>query len=562
MRARYRARRIFVSVACVMMSTLVGPSLADTKGIGALTIGAFTEEVCGRFAGNEALVFDDPLHDSATVRWTYEYLRHHTRRVAKAAVAAGLGKGARVGVLMGNRPEAVAALLGVSMAGAVTVPLSTFSPRPELEYLVGHADLSILLTQTQLLSRSFGAEARALDRSQFPYLRDVAVVGDASWDAFLASGDGVDDELLDARIGQTHESDHGLIIYSSGTTDRPKGMLHTNRGPALQFWFQRRYFGRQEHTRLWTALPIFWSAGYITAMGASLAGGSCWVMEETFEPGDALRLMARERVTEPYCLPHQTAALTEHPDWLTTDLSSLKQVFGKSAFARHPSVEGDTDWQMTVSYGLSETNTAVMGHAWDAGREAVKHSMGQLLPGYELRIVDPDTGAILGPDEDGEFAVRGPTLMDHYVKMNRDDCFDADGFFHTGDMGFYDADGFVHFTGRRTEMIKTGGANVSPAELEVQLRACEPVKLARVVGVPDPRLDQIVVLAVTLKDGARATGDDIRAFLRERVAAYKVPKKVLFFADGEIPMTGSETKVRDPELLALVQARLEQENNE
>jgi acyl-CoA synthetase (AMP-forming)/AMP-acid ligase II len=106
-------------------------------------------------------------------------------------------------------------------------------------------------------------------------------------------------------------------------------------------------------------------------------------------------------------------------------------------------------------------------------------------------------------------------------------------------------------------MIKTGGANVSPAELEVQLRACEPVKLARVVGVPDPRLDQLVVLAVTLKEGAHATEDDIRAFLRARVAAYKVPKRVLFFDDGEIPMTRSETKVRDPELVALVEARLQ-----
>ncbi|HXY92869.1 MAG TPA: class I adenylate-forming enzyme family protein [Acidimicrobiia bacterium] len=538
------------------MTTLRGPSLSDVDWIGACTIGAFTEEVCARYAANEALVFDDPLRGGTTVRWTYGDVRREARRVARAVVASGLGKGARVGVLMGNRPEAVAALLGAPMAGAVAVPLSTFSPLPELEYLLRHADISVLLTQTRLLAREFAAEATALDRTQFPYLRRVAAVGDRSWDEFLASGDHVGDAALDGRLAEVHESDHGLIIYSSGTTDRPKGMLHTNRGPALQFWFQRRYFGRHERTRLWTALPIFWSAGFITAMGASLAGGSCWVMQETFEPGEALRLMAREHVTEPYSLPHQTAAITEHPDWLTTDLSSLRCVYGKSAFARHPTVDGDTSWQMTVSYGLSETNTAVMGHAWDAGREAVKRSMGRLLPGYELRIVDPDTGVALGPDEDGEFAIRGPTLMDHYVKMNRDECFDADGFFHTGDAGYFDDDGYVHFTGRRTEMIKTGGANVSPAELEVQLRACEPVKLARVVGVPDPRLDQIVVLAVTLKEGAHATEDDIRGFLRERVAAYKVPKKVLFFDDGEIPMTESETKVRDPELLALVEARL------
>jgi acyl-CoA synthetase (AMP-forming)/AMP-acid ligase II len=544
------------------MGTLMGPPLATAEGVGAITIGGFTEEVCARYAPNEALVFDDPLRADATVRWTYADLRHEARRVAKAVLAAGLGKGARVGVLMGNRPEAVAALLGAPMTGAVAVPLSTFSPLPELEYLVRHADVSILLTQTELLGRRLIHEVATLHRGRFPFLQRVAAVGDTSWDEFLDGGDAVDDAQLDERIAEIHESDHGLIIYSSGTTDKPKGMLHTNRGPTLQFWFQRRYFGRDEKTRLWTALPIFWSAGFITAMGASLAGGSCWVMQETFEPGDALRLMARERVTEPYSLPHQTAAITEHPDWSTTDLSSLVKVYGKSAFARHPTVEGDTSWQMTVSYGLSETNTAVMGHAWDAGREAVKHSMGRLLPGYELRIVDPETGRTLDAYEDGEFAIRGPTLMDHYVKVNRDDCFDADGFFHTGDAGYYDDEGLVHFTGRRTEMIKTGGANVSPAELEVQLRACEPVKLARVVGVPDPRLDQIVVLAVTLKEGAQATEDDIRSFLRQRVAPYKVPKKVLFFEDGEIPMTGSETKVRDPELLALVEAKLSSERND
>jgi acyl-CoA synthetase (AMP-forming)/AMP-acid ligase II len=147
-------------------------------------------------------------------------------------------------------------------------------------------------------------------------------------------------------------------------------------------------------------------------------------------------------------------------------------------------------------------------------------------------------------------------MMEHYVKVNREDCFDADGFFHTGDIGFYDTDGYVHFTGRRTEMIKTAGANVSPAELEVQLRAYAPIKLARVVGVPDPRVDELVVLAVTLREGAEASEEDIKGFLRERVASYKVPKRVLFFAEGEIPMTGSDTKVRDTELLALVEARL------
>ena len=186
----------------------------------------------------------------------------------------------------------------------------------------------------------------------------------------------------------------------------------------------------------------------------------------------------------------------------------------------------------------------------------MRRTLGRLLPGNELRVVDPDTGRDLGPNEDGELWIRGPTLMEQYIRKPKQECFDAEGWFHTGDTGYYEPDESLQWTGRRTEMIKTAGANVAPAELEVQLRACRPVKLARVIGVPDDRLGQIVVACVTLREGEEAGEEDIRDFLRERVAGYKVPKRVLFFDEGEIPMTSSDTKVRDADLLAMVEKRL------
>jgi acyl-CoA synthetase (AMP-forming)/AMP-acid ligase II len=149
--------------------------------------------------------------------------------------------------------------------------------------------------------------------------------------------------------------DPGLVIFTSGTTSEPKAILHGHRSPCLQFWVLAETFGRDRATRMFSALPLFWTAGLNTAMGATLAAGGCWVMQEVFEPGAALALLARERVTEPYTLPHQTVALAEHPDWQATDLSSLRCVYGKSAFARHPTVHGDPDWIMPVGYGLSET---------------------------------------------------------------------------------------------------------------------------------------------------------------------------------------------------------------
>jgi len=156
----------------------------------------------------------------------------------------------------------------------------------------------------------------------------------------------------------------------------------------------------------------------------------------------------------------------------------------------------------------------------------------------------------------GELVVRGPTLMEHYVRQTRADCFDADGFYHTGDVGYFDDDGLVYWSGRRTEMIKTGGANVSPAEIEVQLQAFEPVKLSRAVGIPDDERDEIVVLCVELKEGATASEAEVQAFLRDRLASYKVPTRVLFFADGGIPLNRSGTKVKDEGLIAAVRERL------
>ena len=554
--------------------TLAGPPRHDACDIGALTLGGLLTERCARFADREALVFDDPLLDGATTRWTYTDLQHHARRVAKALLAAGAGKGTRVGVLMGNRPEAVAALFGAALAGAVAVPISTFAPKPELAHLIGQADLGILLLQTTMDRRCFAADVAELVPAvstsatigdpAYPHLRRAVALGPwreadgiASWDAFLAGGDEVDDSLLDAVAARVHPSDLGVIISTSGTTDRPKGVILSHRAVALQCWMQARLFGRDESTRVWCALPMFWTAGLTTAMGATLAAGGTWVMQERFEPGHALRLMERERVIEPHTLTHQARALEEHPDWPTADLSSCTRVFGKSVFTRHPSVEGDERWNMPIGYGLSETSSFFTGLPCDTPREVLRNgSLGRLLPGNELRVLDPESGAVLGPNEEGELIVRGPTLMEHHVERTRAECFDADGFFHTGDLGSYDEDGNVTFGGRRSEMIRTAGANVSPAEIEVALHPFAPIKLARAVGVPDERRDEMVVLCVELQRDAVATEEEIRSFLREHLANYKVPARILFFDQDEIPMNHSGTKVRDQRLLAAAQERL------
>lgn len=533
------------------MTTWEGPLLEETDGIGALTLGGFLFEVASTYAGNEALVFDDPLRDGETVRWTYAELEVQARAIARGLVDVGLRAGDRVAIVMGNRPEAVAALFGVGLTGGVAVPLSTFSTTDELRDLLERTEPAHVLTQTTLLGRPLATEIEGFG------LAPVSAVGDASWTELVTRSD----RSVEARAARVHPDDHGLVLFSSGTTSTPKGVVHFHRSPTLQFWLQADTFRRTPDARVWAPLPIFWTAGLTTALGPTLARGGCFVMQEAFEAGAALRLLERERVTEPYTLPHQASALAEHPDWETTDLSSLREVYGKSVFTRHPSVQGDTTWTMPIGYGMSETCASVVTHRWDATREAMKASTGHLLPGVRLRIVDPDTGDLLGPDQDGEIALAGPTVLDHYVGRTRAESLDDDGFLRTGDMGYVDAEGEVHWTGRRTEMIKTAGANVSPAELEFALRACPDVRRARVVGLPDERLGEVVTLCAELVDGATTTAEDLQAFLAERVSKYKVPRHVLFFATGEMPTTGSDTKVRDDELIAIASARLTTASN-
>lgn len=537
------------------MTTFHGPSVDEARGIGPLTLGGLLADVVDRFGPNEAVVLDDALRDGETVRWTYERLGAETRRVARALLATGVQNGDAVSVVMGNRPEAVAAVFGAALIGAVAAPMSTFSPRPELEHLVATCEARVVLTQSRLLDRRFGDDLGEISRSR-PHLQRVAVLGEDSWDELLVAGDAVADEDLEARAATVAPEDPALVIFSSGTTSLPKGILHAHRSPALQCWVQAGLFARHERSRVFSALPLFWTAGFNTALGATLTAGGCWVAQETFDPGPAIALLARERVTESYTLPHQTAALAEHPDWRDADLSSLRCVYGKGSYARHPTVDGDPGWLMPVGWGMSETCAFVCAHPSDTARERAKVGHGALLPGVELRVVDWETGRPLGVGEEGELCVAGATLMLGYLGRPPEDCVDDDGFFHTGDAGHVAEDETVHWSGRRTEMIKTGGANVSPAEVEVALRACPPVKLSRVVGVPDARLDELVVACIVLREGEQATEDDVRSFLRDRLAAYKVPKHVLFFEADEMPMTSSEAKVRDDALLALVHARL------
>ena len=408
------------------------------------------------------------------------------------------------------------------------------------------------------------AEAGRLRAERWPFLRRVVCLGlheqrgaAEPWTGLLAAGGAVPPAVLDAAGAEVTPADDAVVIYTSGSTAAPKGVVHAHRPPALQSWRFVRLFGLDETERVWSAYPFFWTAGFAMVMGATLAAGGCLVLQEHFDPGEALRLLEAERVTTPFAWPHQSAQMEDHPDWARRDLSALRHVEAFSSFGRHPSVHVEDVWSPRAAYGLTETFTIVSSLPADAPKADREASQGAILPGNAVRIIDPDSGEPQPAGANGEIAVRGPTLMRGYLKAAPETCFDADGFFHTGDAGFVEDNGLLHWTGRTSDLIKTGGANVSPVEIEEALLRHPELKAAVAVGVPHPTLgEEVVVCAVAhhrpagSHDRSAVDEEDVRAFLRGRLASYKIPRRVLFLDDGDLALT-ADGKIRTDAARAL-----------
>ena len=281
-------------------------------------------------------------------------------------------------------------------------------------------------------------------------------------------------------------------------------------------------------------------------------------MSERFDAGEAVALIEREAVTTVVAAAHQELAIAEHPDAQTRDLSSLQCLGVDSPLRALPGVHAART-MVRSAYGSSETFTFATSTPADAPEELQRSAHGRPFPGIEVRIVDSDTGAPLAVGETGEIAIRGNSIMSGYYKVPRDECFDADGFFHTRDAGRMDEDGYLHWEGRMSGMIKTGGANVSPLEIEQVLTEWGRVRMPMAIGVPHPLYGEAVVVCAIRLEGDEVTEEEVRAHLRERLASYRVPRRVLFVEESDLPFSNSQMKVRLDGLRALAARMLASE---
>jgi len=481
----------------------------------------------------------DPAHElivGGGERLSYAQTRARARRLAKGLLRLGVRRGDKVALLMGNRPEWLVIDFAVALLGATLVPISTWSRARELGYVLDHCDATTLITIARFAGQDYLgmlAELGGPGSPRLPKLARVVVVDgephgplttfDSLWDLGAAAAD----TELDAAQRAVKPDDVAYILYTSGTTSTPKGVQLAHGGLIENMW----NIGERQHLtpsdRMWMGISLFWSFGCANALLAVMTHGGTIVLQEELEPGAALALIERERCSVYYGTPNIAPAMQ-----MVMDLGAR---------------------QICNVYGLTETyGNCSVTDAHDSP-DVRRSTVGAPLPGMEIRIVDRQTRRPLPTGEVGEILVRGYLTPGYYKDPEQNAAaFDAEGFLVTGDLGAIGDDGRLRFRGRIKEMVKTGGINVAPLEVEEVLLGHPAVEQAYVVGLPDPRKEEILAAVVVLHDGREAGPEALRAFCKAALAAFKVPQEFRLMRRDELPVTatGKVQKFRLAEMLA------------
>ena len=509
------------------------------------TIPQLLREQATRYAARESLV------DGAR-RYTYSQMLDEVNRVARGLLAIGIGRGDHVAILMGNRAEWIFSFLAVQQIGAVSVGLNTWSSSRELEYTLSHAEVRCLIATDRLRRQDFWAMLKGVEREQLPKLKhtvwlgtDAAVplqldatLGEVEWHEMVQRGERVAQAQVEVAAQATQPDDVAMLLYTSGSTAAPKGILLQH-----EKWISNAYhIGERQHVthedRLWLAVSLFWSFGIVNAVPNLMTHGGCVVLQESFDAREAMGLIERERCTILYGTPNIVQALWEHPARAQHDLTSLRSgaMIGTPAQVMRAVELGARE--ICNVYGLSETyGNCTVTDAHDP-LDVRLNTVGKPLPNVTIRICHIESGEPLAFGEVGEIRVKGPLVKAYFKDPEKTvESFDAHGFYRTGDLGVLDADGRLYYKGRLKEMVKSGGINVAPAEVEEVLMRHPAVRVAYVIGVQHPTLDEALVAIIVPQPCETPSEEELKTFCVREMAAYKVPHRFHLTSEAQLPLT-------------------------
>lgn len=497
---------------------------------------------------------------------TYEALDRMSRRLACTLIEGGVVKGSHVGILFPNGVPWMVTWAAVSRIGGIAVPISTFCKGFELGRTLRHADVTHLVACPQFLNSNYlamledvapelvGTDSREpLYLRGLPQLRRIWFWGSsgAGWahnDLSDCLGSVEPVRLAGIREGMEEDvtpADPMMLMYTSGSTAEPKGVVHSHGAMIRHAVNLAVRTGWKSTYRVWSPAPLFWIGGFHNIMCRSLVVGATVITGGPMEPGAVLRFMEKERATHIMAWPASVSSLQAEPSYADTNLGS---VIGGTLYDRITPQYRPADGSLICgALGMTETCGPYSGATVDIERNGLpaeyRGALGQIFPGIEVRIADLSTGEALGDDEEGEVVVRGYSVLLGMHKVERAETFDRDGWYHTADRGYF-RDGWLFFTGRQSEMIKTSGSNVAPGEVEYLLATYPGVLHAFVVGVPDERRgEQVVGLVVPTSQGSPDPGIDpreLRAWLRSHLSSFKVPSVIYIIAESDVEWLPSQ----------------------
>jgi fatty-acyl-CoA synthase len=524
--------------------------MTDSEWFEKATIGSLPERAARRWGARQALCFRGK-------RWTFADVAAGVDRAARGLIALGVRPGDKVALWMLNRPEWIEIAFAVMKIGAVLVPVNTRLRTEDVAYIVDQSDTSTLILAERSGPIDYLGMVRELvplnGPSRLPKLQRIVLVGDArpgttAWSDLLARGDAEDPRAIADRADAVDPEDLAFLMYTSGTTGFPKGVMHSHR--LIRNVTDRAFrLAITEQDVIMMYLPLFHLFAFSEGMLTSMVSGARQVLTESFDAAESLDLVAAERATVIHGFDTHYKELAEAHERRPRDVSSIRTgilaagMSSSTAVARRaralfgPLVSG---------YGMSEFGVAVTVGALDSTEEQSCEASGYPAPGYEIRVIDPVTGRDQPAGTAGEILVRGYTVTRGYYNKPEATAatIDADGFVHTGDMGILRADGHLRFVGRYKDMLKIGGENVDPMEVEAFLMSHPGINLAAVVSYPDARLSEVGVAFVRCEPGHALTEDDVIAHCRGRIASFKIPRAVVFVDDFPMTSSGKIQKVK------------------
>ena len=488
-------------------------------------------------------------------RATYQEFYDQVVQVAKGLMALGVKRGDRVGVWSPNCYQWTLLQYATAKIGVILVNINPAYRTSELIYVINQSGLSVMFAALQFKSSNY--KKMMDDAREFTDTIRKAIFWDESWDRFLKEGEHISDETLRKREEKVQFDDPVNIQYTSGTTGNPKGVTLSHHNILNNAYFIGLRMNYTHADRVCIPVPFYHCFGMVIGnLACTVHGATMVVPNDSFDPVKTLEAVERERCTSLYGVPTMFIAELQEMEQKTYDLSSLRTGVMAGSLCP-PEIMKKVKEQMnmheiTICYGMTETSPVSTQTIIGAPFEKQIHSVGTIHDHLEIKIIDPDTKAILKRGQSGELCTRGYSVMLKY--WNSPDAtrqvIDEQRWMHSGDLAMMDEDGYLHISGRIKDLIIRGGENISPKEIEDFLYTYKGVMDAQVIGVPSEKYGEEIMAWIKPKEGVTLTEEELRSFCKDRIAHYKIPKYWKFVTEFPMTISGKIRKVEMREIAA------------